>query len=44
MDKMIKTKDVIIALKKVKKANKYSNKTIYEMVKAKDFSTHISLT
>lgn len=44
MDKMIKTAEVIRALKKVKKANRLSNKKIYEIVKEKDYSTSISLT
>ena len=44
MDKMINTKDVILALKKVKKDKKLSNEKIYKMVKEKDFATSVSLT
>ena len=44
MDKMINTKDVILALKKVKKDKKLSNEKIYQIVKEKDFATSVSLT
>ena len=44
MDKMIDTKDVIRALKKVKKDKKLSNEKIYRLVKEKDFATSVSLT
>ena len=41
---MIDTKEVILALKRVKKDKKLSNEKIYQMVKDKDFSTSVSLT
>lgn len=44
MEKMIKTKEVIRNLKKVKKEKKLSNEKIYKLVKEKDFSTSVSLT
>ena len=41
---MIDTKDVILALKRVKKDKKLSIDKIYELVKEKDFSTSVSRT
>ena len=44
MNNMINTRDVIIALKKVKKERKLSNNDIYQIVKDKNFATHVSET